>query len=280
MSNKNKNRMLSEHFSLEEMTYSRIAVENGIDNAPSEEARGALKYLATTVLEPLRNLYNGPIAILSGYRSEKVNRLAGGVKNSQHLKGEAVDCYVTNIPLLMNLLIHSGLPFDQAIHYRKRNFLHLSLKVSGINRMQVLIFLLCLVFLLPGCGSRRRYEQSKTEMYTDTVSFATLETVRNNQMFHLVDTAIWQVRQVVYSPPDSAGQQYPQRVVSATLDYRRQLADTTSSVAIRQQMVAGRKTATASTHVEKQEQKKHRYYLIGATALFILITLFLSHKKS
>lgn len=272
--------MLSEHFSLEEMTYSRIAVENGIDNTPSEEVQCVLKNLATTVLEPLRNLYNRPIAILSGYRSEKVNRLAGGVKNSQHLKGEAVDCYADDIFLLMNLLLHSGLPYDQVIHYTKRNFLHLSLKMSGINRMQVLVFLFCLVFLLPGCGTRRQYEQLKTRSCSDTVSFATLETVRKSQMFHLADTAVWRVQQVVYSPPDSAGRQYPQRVVSATLDYRRQLADTVSSVAIRQQMVSGRKAVAVSTYVEKQEQKKYSYYLIGGTALFILITLFHSRRKS
>lgn len=280
MGNKNKNRMLSEHFSLEEMTYSRIAVENGIDNTPSEEIQGVLKNLVTIILEPLRNLYGGPIAILSGYRSEKVNLLAGGVRDSQHLKGEAADCFATDIHRLLSLLLHSGLPFDQVIHYRKRNFLHVSLKKSGINRMQVLIYMLCMIFLLPGCGSKRRYEQSKIEMYTDSVSIAALDTVRNNQMFHLVDTAMWQVRQIIYSPPDSAGRQYPQRVVAATLNYRRQLADTVSSVAIRQQIVAERKIATASTYIEKQKQKKQSYYLIWGTALFILLTLFLSHRKS
>ena len=34
MSNKKHKAMLSEHFSLEELTYSRIAVENGLDNEP------------------------------------------------------------------------------------------------------------------------------------------------------------------------------------------------------------------------------------------------------
>ena len=35
MSNIKHKTMLSEHFSLEELTYSRIAVENGLDNEPS-----------------------------------------------------------------------------------------------------------------------------------------------------------------------------------------------------------------------------------------------------
>lgn len=144
--------MLSEHFSLEEMAYSRIAVENALDNEPPPAARQALTVLATNLLEPLRREYKGPIAVLSGYRSEAVNRLAGGVVTSQHLKGEAVDCYIPEGPAhLLELLKKSGLSFDQAIVYYKRKFLHLSLKEKKMNRMQILFYLFGLVFLLPAC---------------------------------------------------------------------------------------------------------------------------------
>ncbi|KDS37457.1 putative peptidase M15A [Parabacteroides distasonis str. 3776 D15 iv] len=34
----------------------------------------------------------------------------------------------------------SGLVFDQAILYRRKRFLHLSLKINGNNRMQVLVY--------------------------------------------------------------------------------------------------------------------------------------------
>ena len=40
---------------------------------------------------------------------------------------------------LLAVLRQSGFEFDQAIHYRKRNFLHVSLKKTGTNRMQVLL---------------------------------------------------------------------------------------------------------------------------------------------
>ena len=121
--------MLSDHFALEEFTYSRIAVENALDNTPPAEAKSALQCLVTCLLEPLRQLYKAPIAILSGYRSEAVNRLAGGVSASQHRKGEAADCYIAEGPeMLLSLLKRSGLPFDQAILYKRRRFLHLSLK--------------------------------------------------------------------------------------------------------------------------------------------------------
>ena len=85
---------LTEHFCLDEFTYSGIAVDNAINNQPPPCACLALQNLAVGLLEPLRLLYGAPIAILSGYRNEKVNRLAGGVVTSQHLKGEAADCYV------------------------------------------------------------------------------------------------------------------------------------------------------------------------------------------
>lgn len=154
MNEKKHKTMLSGHFSLGEMSYSRIAVENGLDNEPPPVARKALGNLACRLLEPLRLLYNGPIAILSGYRSEAVNCLAGGVATSQHRKGEAADCYIPEGPgYLLSLLIKSGLVFDQAIVYRKRKFLHLSFKATGCNRMQVLLYLFCLVFLLPACRS-------------------------------------------------------------------------------------------------------------------------------
>lgn len=60
MSNRKHKTMLSEHFSLEELTYSRIAVENGLDNELSLAVRQSLCYLAVHLLEPLRQ-FNGSI---------------------------------------------------------------------------------------------------------------------------------------------------------------------------------------------------------------------------
>lgn len=75
---------LSPHFKLSEFTRSQIANENNLDNTPSDMQIENLKGLCTQVLEPLRNLVKGSIIITSGYRSEEVNRLAGGVNNSHH----------------------------------------------------------------------------------------------------------------------------------------------------------------------------------------------------
>ena len=129
---------LSRNFTFEELTYSRIAVENGLENVPNPQALQALKNLATYLLQPLRNRYGSAIAVTSGYRNETVNLLAGGVKNSQHTKGEAADCYIVEGPeKLLEILKASGLDFDQAILYRRKKFLHLSYR-EGFNRRQVL----------------------------------------------------------------------------------------------------------------------------------------------
>ena len=129
---------LSRNFTLEEFTYSRIAIEQGLENIPNPQALLAMKNLTGYLLQPLRERYGKTIAITSGYRNEAVNLLAGGVKNSQHTKGEAADCYIAEGPeVLLGILQASGLDFDQAIVYRRKKFLHLSYR-EGFNRQQVL----------------------------------------------------------------------------------------------------------------------------------------------
>ena len=115
------------YFTFDELTYSRTAVENGLLNRPGATERDNLAQLVERLLDPLRERLGEPIAILSGYRSPEVNSLVGGVPDSQHTLGEAADCYCLAGPeRLLAVLRASGLPFDQAIVYRRRNFLHLS----------------------------------------------------------------------------------------------------------------------------------------------------------
>ena len=47
--------------------------------------------LVTDVLQPLRDVLDVPIKIISGYRTSLYNRNCGGVENSQHLLGRAAD---------------------------------------------------------------------------------------------------------------------------------------------------------------------------------------------
>ena len=107
-------------------------------NKPGATERDNLAQLVERLLDPLRERLGEPIAILSGYRSPEVNTLVGGVTDSQHTLGEAADCYCLAGPeRLLAVLRASGLPFDQAIVYRRRNFLHLSYR-AGRCRGQIL----------------------------------------------------------------------------------------------------------------------------------------------
>ena len=77
---------LSPHFKLNEF----LNLKKYPENVPSMQVVANLTYGCHQLLEPAR-LIVGPIIINSGFRNEAVNRRVGGVKNSQHLIGQAAD---------------------------------------------------------------------------------------------------------------------------------------------------------------------------------------------
>lgn len=77
---------LSVHFKLGEF----INLQKYADNIPTMQAVVNLTYGCHMLLEPARKVV-GPIIINSGFRNDDVNRKVGGVKNSQHLLGQAAD---------------------------------------------------------------------------------------------------------------------------------------------------------------------------------------------
>ncbi len=82
---------LSDHFTLSEMTFSATAARKGISNVPPQAIIDQLTLTADR-MEKVRDLLGGkPIRILSGYRSEAVNRAVGGSPSSAHRTGHAVD---------------------------------------------------------------------------------------------------------------------------------------------------------------------------------------------
>src|SRR5436309_11894573 len=83
--------MLSEHFSLEELTASEVAARAGIDNTPSSEAMRNLLRLAEGLEMVRAALDNNAIHVTSGYRSLQLNQMVGGSKNSMHIEGLAAD---------------------------------------------------------------------------------------------------------------------------------------------------------------------------------------------
>lgn len=80
-----------EFFTLKELVFSQTAKDKGIDNIPDWDIVDNLKYLGT-VLDDLRQAYGKPITVTSGYRCDALNKIVGGVKNSEHRLGLAADC--------------------------------------------------------------------------------------------------------------------------------------------------------------------------------------------
>lgn len=104
---------LSEHFSLEEM----IATGHG-PNVPTPEIIDNLTVTANG-MEAVRHLLGDrPIHVNSGYRCPAVNKAVGGVPNSAHLTGFAVDfvCPEFGTPLeICKVLATAPLKWDQLI---------------------------------------------------------------------------------------------------------------------------------------------------------------------
>ena len=128
---------ISKNFSYREFETSGIADEKGICNViTSFEVRDAIKALVDTVLQPLRDAWGKPLYINSGYRCPELNREAGGVPTSQHVKGEAGDVACDNPVELARLAASMHLPYDQMILYP--TFVHFSHRLKGQQRAQIL----------------------------------------------------------------------------------------------------------------------------------------------
>lgn len=134
---------LTRSFTLSELSKSRTALNRGWDNTPGKTCVENLKVLCEKVLQPVRDHFNLPVVISSGYRSANVNRAEGGAWNSQHLIGEAADFEihgVHNADIWRWIL--ANLQFDQLIaeHLSSKDpnagWIHVS--YSKNNRKQAL----------------------------------------------------------------------------------------------------------------------------------------------
>lgn len=129
------------YFTLKELIKSEIAVTNQIKNEPDIEAAYWLGVIRVKILDAIRGKLGFPIRILSGYRSPVINRMAGGVGESYHMKGQAIDIAPLsgNISELHSIFtfVVSELNFDQIIYYKKRNFIHIS--YCETNRKEIII---------------------------------------------------------------------------------------------------------------------------------------------
>ena len=126
---------MTTNFTIEELTRSSFASRNNINNTPSQTVVANL-YVVAIHLEFIRQkLGNYPIIVSSGYRSEAVNKGVGGVANSSHVDGLAVDIIVQNnktTKQTAELILKTNLQFDQMIIYK--NFIHLGFDPQQRNQ--------------------------------------------------------------------------------------------------------------------------------------------------
>lgn len=134
------------YFKFRELLHSVVALQNDIVNLPPRHEEAKVYYnlvvLVEKLLDPIRERFAVPIIITSGYRCEKVNKLVGGVDNSQHMKGKAVDfCFAGFSKKEMAAAffeIAEEFDFDQLIYYKKKGFIHISYNGDN-NRHQIIM---------------------------------------------------------------------------------------------------------------------------------------------
>ena len=135
---------ISKSFVLEEFTKSDTAKAKGIVNAIGQTEVVNLCALVHQVLQPLRDAMGHQVKIGSGYRCPRLNAEVGGVKNSQHMTGEAADlCIDGDMAKGKRWFewIKANCNFDQLIweHNAKGTYwVHVSYRASGNNRKQVI----------------------------------------------------------------------------------------------------------------------------------------------
>ncbi len=128
---------ISEHFTLEEMTFSEVAARLGIDNTPDPAVTGNLILLAI-LMEKIRALLGDKeIVVHSGYRAPAVNTAVGGVATSAHCFGLACDFVCSGFGTSLEValaILKAGLEYDQLI--LEYGWVHVGLARAGTEPRQ------------------------------------------------------------------------------------------------------------------------------------------------
>jgi len=135
---------VSKHLTLEELTHSETAIKLGIVNQPNQLQLANLVRLAEKVFEPVREHFDTPIHISSGYRIMNLNQAIKGSITSQHCSGEAIDIDMKGDKLTNAQVFHfikDNLKFDQLIaeHPKNKELSWVHVSYSDKNRQQILV---------------------------------------------------------------------------------------------------------------------------------------------
>ena len=128
------------YFTIPELTHSLRAQACGIDNTPPASAVPLMVELITKVLDPIREKWQSPIYITSGYRCPLLNKKVGGVENSYHTRGMAADItaksgfYNTALYTEIRILHAKGLiPLTECYMERQGLYIHVAYDPSNVK---------------------------------------------------------------------------------------------------------------------------------------------------
>ena len=107
---------LSKNFSLQELTKSQTATRLGIDNTPNEAQVINLENLCKNILQKIRDRFEKPVIINSGFRCVSLCEAIGSSRKSQHATGSAADIEVVTVDnKILAEWVKNNLVFDQLI---------------------------------------------------------------------------------------------------------------------------------------------------------------------
>lgn len=126
---------LTANFTLKEALRSTKATQLGIANTPTIQELATIHRTAMK-MEQVRKILGSPIHVSSWFRNEQVNNAVGGVPNSQHRIGEAVDfsCKgMSPFKICQKLMDHKAeLQYDQLI--LEPGWVHISFLTSHASK--------------------------------------------------------------------------------------------------------------------------------------------------
>ena len=127
------------YFSISELTASATALREGIDNRPPKCAYHLLHVLVDQLLDPIREAWDEPIVVSSGYRCKELNALVGGAQHSHHLLGCAAEILAGNradhrrlFKLIIQMQQSGQIRFTQLIAEDNYRWIHISYVPSNL----------------------------------------------------------------------------------------------------------------------------------------------------
>ena len=128
---------LTRHFTIEEFEFSATGTRKGIPNMCPPELISNMINVANH-LEIVRAYFGAPIRVLSGYRSQALNKAVGGSKTSAHRTGSAADFIVVGVDVetVAKYVAENMKGVDQIIS-EFGEWIHLGF-TNGVPREQIL----------------------------------------------------------------------------------------------------------------------------------------------